>query len=271
MSRRRNGGKRRTHTRRPPRKLSAALAIGLVIVGATGSTWRILAEREAKHATAEFIASKYRGDSDVDYSRFPGKRPWRYTYVATDPDGIPTIAAAGEIVWRGDECIHGGRILAGEILVNPASSAMEVESYVAEAADREQVGRLGRADGREIVELPDGSTGAGNFLAWFKPDAFGDGVCDQLPLTLQTIIELKPHESFAGRGEVDVAILEEDTRTGIDRWVGKWSNGGENTRPEISIGAETVSITVRKTDADGPSIAMATMHLYWADAEGMQP
>lgn len=273
MNRRRSGAKQRARTKRTkrqPRKRTIAIAVGLVLVGGAGSTWRILEKRETRHATAEFITGQVDG-SLADGQRFPGERPWRYTYVAADGAGVPTITAAGEIVWRGDTCIHGGRVLAGEILVNPSSDATTVESYIEAAAESEPVGRIGRGAAGELVELPDGSTGAGNFLAWFKPDAYGDGMCEQLQYTLQAIVELSAHASLENRTAVDAAIMAEDEQNGRVRWVGAWADGSSETRPEIAIGEETVSITVRKTGADGPSIAMATLHLYEADGTEATP
>jgi hypothetical protein len=274
MSRRRSGAKRRTrtkYTKRQPRKRTIVLAVGLVLIGGVGGVWRILEEREARDATAEFITRQYRGRSLEGGQRFPGERPWRYTYVATDGAGIPAIAAAGEIVWRDDACIHGGRVLAGKILINPSSDVAMIESYIEAAAESEPVGRIGRGATGELVELPDGRTGEGNFLAWFKPDAYGDGVCEQLQYTLQAIVELDAHETLENRTVVDAAIMAEDEQSGHVRWVGKWADGTEETRPEIVIGKDNVRITVRKTGADGPSIAVASLHLHDPDETGVGP
>lgn len=269
MNRRRSGAKPRAHTKRTKRRpgvRTVALAIGLVLIGGAGSTWRILEARGARHAAADLIGAQYQGDALEDGGRFPGERSWRYTYVATDTAGVPAIAAAGEIVWRGETCIHGGRVLAGEILVNPSSDVEAVNSYIETAAASEPVGRVGRGTAGELVELPDRSTGAGNYLAWFKPDAHGDGVCEQLEQTLRSIVELERHGDLAQRTAVDESIAAADATAGIVRWVGEWSDGSGETRPEIAIGDDVVSITVRKAGADGPSIAMATLHLYAAGA-----
>ena len=268
MSRRRSGAKPRARTKRQPRQRTITIGLALVLIGGAGSTWRILEARDARHAASDLIVAQYQDGSLEDEGRFPGERAWRYTYVATDTEGVPAIAAAGELVWRGDTCIHGGRVLAGGILVNPSSDIAAVNSYIETAASSEPVGRVGRGTEGELVELPDRSTGAGNFLAWFKPDAYGDGVCEQLQQTLQTIIKLERHGDLILRTAVDEDIAAADTEAGVERWVGEWADGNGETRPEIAIGGEVVSITVRKAGADGPSIAMATLHLY---ATGARP
>jgi len=271
MNRRQRGAKPRARGMRAKRQYMIVAAVSLVFIGGVGSTARILAAREARYESAELIAAQYRNGVLSDEGRFPGGRAWRYTYVATDGAGVPTIAAAGEIVWRGESCIHGGRVLAGEIPVNPSSDVAEVNSYIETAAAREPVGRIGRGAVGELVELPDGSTGAGNFLAWFKPDAYGDGMCDQLQHTLRSIVELNTHANLENRTAVDAAIMLEDRKNGRTRWIGAWSDGSSETRPELVIGNDTVNITVRKVGADGPSIAMAALHLYESGTAGAQP
>jgi len=256
------------HTKR---QYLTVVAVSFLLIGGAGSAARILTSREARYGSADLITAQYRNGALKDEGRFPGERAWRYTYVAADAAGVPAIAAAGEIVWHGESCIHGGRVLAGEILVNPSSDDAEVNSYIETAAAREPVGRVGRGAVGELVELPDGSVGAGNFLAWFKPDAYGDGMCDQLQYTLQSIVELTTHADLENRTKVDAAIMSEDTKNGRTRWIGAWSDGSSETRPELAIGTDTVSITVRMVGADGPSIAMATLHLYEPGTAGARP
>jgi len=237
------------------RRVTTWVAVAAFGTGVSGTVWNLVSKTSQIWEAESTIIAAMGAEKP---RRFFDER-WSYTYVATDDTGIPAMAAAGSFLYRDGSCIHGGSVVAGGVEVNPNSDRGDVKNFVQQAGETGMVGKIGNEGVDEIILLPDGGRGRGNFLAWFLPAAAGRNACEQLEATFSNIERIEPH---TGKSGVEGEIADEDRALGVRRWVGQWIEvRGDQTRPEISENGGLITIAVRKMKEGEPSILMASMRL----------
>ena len=189
-----------------------------------------------------------------------GDGVWAYTYVGTDSTGQPVLAADGQLRWEDGECTNAGRVVVGEVLVNPGSASVDIENYLDTAETTIGVGRIDERRGVEKVQLPDGTDLGRMPVLWFQPE--GGSLCSSLRSIFANIEDLnKP----AGLDDLEKEILAQDADEGLVRYIGSWTRVPETilvaSRPELvfdkDIDSNIVNLAVRILPQDGPNVVMA--------------
>lgn len=186
------------------------------------------------------------------------QRDWRYTYVATDVDGVTVVGAAGVLRYRYGSCTNSGQVQVGALPVNPGSPADDVRSSLALVSSNGGVGRIvSDVDGERVI-LRDWSETTALPLVWLEPLGAENDLCGQFRAMLGEITSVAQH---AGSGGVEQAIATDDASSGTVRLVGTWRGGSGMTRPEIEVGQEQLAFVVRSIKDGSASILMASLRL----------
>lgn len=189
-----------------------------------------------------------------------GDGVWAYTYVGTDSTGQPVLAADGQLRWADGECSNAGRVVIGEVLVNPGSAAVDIENYLDTAETTIGVGRIDERRGVEKVQLPDGTDLGRMPVLWFQPE--GGSLCSSLQAIFANIEELnKP----AGVDDLEKEILAQDEEEGLVRYIGSWTRVPGTilvaSRPELvfdkNLETNIINLAVRILPQEGPNVVMA--------------
>jgi hypothetical protein len=184
-------------------------------------------------------------------------RRWGFTYVVTNDDGVGALAADGVIDLRRRQCSTAGRVIAGELLVNPASDPGDVSVLIDTLESSTGVGRIVsvRDDG---VYLPDGTLAEPMPLAWLAASGNrgASGLCDGL---VQVLDELEP--AAGSGGSVDEAVAAADETIGRTRTAFVRPDAADLYRFELYLDADgSRGIVVRAAGADA-QIAVGRLHL----------
>lgn len=247
-------------TRRKARdRILLATGAAAVVLGGVGIVLRGTGETGAAVRQAVEAAGGPSGEYTED-------RDWRYTYVATDEQGIAIVAASGILHYRDGTCSNSGQVQVGTLPLNPGSAQTDVQTHIAAAGKSGGTGRIVTTREGERMILGDWSETTAMPLAWLEPLGKAEGLCDQLRATLDAVQGLKRHDGAGG--EVERAIADDDTQTETVRLTGIWGGDGR-TRPEIEVaGAGRFAIVTRKMENGTPSILAAALRLEDFEHDG---
>jgi hypothetical protein len=222
----------------------------LLAVGAGGATYNLTRERPSEVA----ILLREHGNTELPGSSNGG---WSYTYAVANEAGVPSMASDGLLRWE-EGCEHTGRVIVGEVLVNPGSSREDVSEYLNTAEVTLGVGRIAGNEREAEVQLPDGSISGGVPLLWFQPE--NGNVCAGLGDVFTNMSEM---EVLDGTDVLGADLLAQDRDENVIRYVGKWrrTGGGVATRPELLINQTGFSVVVRKMVEGSQPIALARLDL----------
>lgn len=245
------------------RRWQFSIAISLIVIGIGGSVanYALSGDRETIRFSEDIQALL-----DIDGGR------WRYTFAATDAAGVPVLASDGVLDWEAQRCTTSGRVLAGTVVVNPASDPGDIRAVMESAEVGRGVGRIYDEDG-ERVELADGSDGGRVPVPWLEPlGAAVTGLCDQVRLHLAL---LRNPVEIGDTHPIDAAVRVQDSEEGATRWVATYDEtllrelraeeaGEVQMRTELVRRADGEwSIVVRSLSGTdrAPSIIVAQLNL----------
>jgi hypothetical protein len=182
---------------------------------------------------------------------------WMFTYVAAGEDGLGALAADGSIDLRGRKCRTTGRVVVGELPLNPSSAPSDVQAAIEILERSLGVGRI-TAESEPRVLLPDGQVTGPMPLLWWGSSEQRD-LCEELRWTLSGLTGVRPIE---GAGALDEAVVADDLEVGARRVLAEGSAvGAVPTRLELVVEADGYAVAVRRVVNGEPLNLVAQIRL----------